>query len=241
MAENENTAMEDTKDEEADDGGLDVEKVNLKSYSKIILFYPLLVYSLIAMVIKVTGEGLPEPDRPGLAIIWIFIFFINASIVGFDFPAVKFFVLFLIIVIVIMAIILLDNAGIINFLAFWQGMREFFDMSLDSRFYAWMSIALGFLIGVAFLQGQLNYVVIEKNELYVNKVVRGQADRYPTSNLRVKMDLVDIFEFLTLGAGRIKLIVDGEDSFDLKTIPLVKKKKRHIDELLSATLIEKEE
>lgn len=215
----------------------EIREVKLKTYSKLVMFYPLLIFSVIAMLIQLLGN----PDRSDLAIAWAFILFLNLIIVGFDFPTVKFFILVLVVIIVAMIIVILDNTGAINVFAFWVEIREFFDVGLDTRFYAWMVLTFGFLILAAVIQAQFEYVVIEKNELYVHKILRAESERYPTSDLRVKIELVDIFEFITMGTGSIELIISGAENYKMDTIPFVKIKKKKIDEMLSATLIETEE
>ncbi|MBD3351032.1 MAG: hypothetical protein GF364_06060 [Candidatus Lokiarchaeota archaeon] len=153
----------------------------------------------------------------------------------------KFFVLFLILVLLAMVIILLDNVGFIDVLSFWEDIRIFFDLSLETKFYGWMSVTLGFVIIVAIIQANVKYVIVEKNEFYIHKILKAEAERYPTSGLHVKIHLTDIFEFISMGAGTIDLQISGEENYKLNTVPLVKRKKRKIDEMLSTTLIESEQ
>ncbi|MFX1267216.1 MAG: hypothetical protein ACFFAK_04575, partial [Promethearchaeota archaeon] len=65
------------------------EKIFLRSYSKVIFFYPLLITSLILFLIQYFA-GIYEP---GLGAIWITVFFANLFVIAFDTSSTKFFIL----------------------------------------------------------------------------------------------------------------------------------------------------
>jgi hypothetical protein len=210
-------------------------KIILKDYSKIILYYPLLIYSIIALIIQL----IVGPSE-ALAIIWIFVFIYNTVAVGFNFSTLKFFLLFLSIIVIVLIFILLDIFGIIEWISLWSAIRPFFRFTLVTNFYGWIVLILGIFIVAALIAAQFRFIRIEKNEIYVRGIASGKANRYPTANIKIKMKIVDIFEYITIGAGSITLQVSAEKSFEFPTVPLVRRKKKNIDELLSATLVEKE-
>ncbi|MBN2157548.1 MAG: hypothetical protein JW776_15990 [Candidatus Lokiarchaeota archaeon] len=209
-------------------------KVFLKDYSKVILYYPLLIYSVIALIIQ-----LFIPPSDVLAIIWVFVFLFNTVTVGFNFPTVKFFLLFLSFIIIGLTLILLDIGGVINLFAWWTSIRPFFDFPLASHFYGWMVFIFGLIIVAAIVVAQFRFVKIEKNEIYVRGLATGKANRYPTGPVKIYMEIIDIFEYITIGAGMIKVFVQPDNVLEFHTVPFVRKKRKAIDELLSTTLVEK--
>jgi hypothetical protein len=210
-----------------------IEKVLLKDYSKIIFFAPLWVYSLIAMLVQGYGA-----DRPGLAIVWLFIFFLNAVVIGFNFPTMKFLILFLVLGISVTVLALLNTKGIINLFEWWAAIDQFFYITLPARFYGWIVLLLGILILFAAIKAQLTYVKVEKNEIYLRGITAGKLDRYPTTGIRIELKIEDVFELISLGAGAITIGIDKDTSIHLRTVPRVRKAKRDIDALLSTTAVE---
>lgn len=212
-------------------------KVILKNYSKIILLYPLLVYSVLALIIQAVIEEITGNERPSLAILWMFIFFINLIMIGFDFPTIKFFILFLVLTLAIVTLILLDVNEVIDLSSILASIRPFFDYSLDTKFYGWATFVLGFTIGGAILQAQLHFVKVEKNEIYVKGLATGKAERFPSSQLHINTEIVDVFELIALGAGKVTMKIGNERIVSLETVPMVRKKKQIIDRLLSSALV----
>lgn len=207
----------------------------LKDYSKLIFFYPLLIYSVIALLIEHYGS---EPNNQTLAIIWIFLLFINLVIIGFDFSTVKFFILFLILIVAVMVLVLLDNRGVINLFIILESLRQYFQFSLSTRFYGVITLILGILIIFAIIRAEFRYVKVEPNEINFKGLVSGKADRYPTSNARINMRITDVFEFLTMGAGSFTIHISNDVTLHLSTVLGYRKKKKCVDKILSMTLVE---
>jgi hypothetical protein len=199
-----------------------------------ILYYPLLIYSIIALVIQIIIDHPSE----ALAIIWIFVFIYNTVSIGFNFPTLKFFLLFLSIIVIVMAFILLDITGVIQWISLWESIKPFFQFSLPTNFYGWIILITGVMIVAAFISSRFQYIRIERNEVYVRGVATGKANRYPTSNLKIKEKIIDIFEYITLGAGSITIELNPEKKYQFSTVPFVRRKKQQIDILLSTTLVE---
>lgn len=214
-------------------GKKDTNRVILKSYSKVVLFYPLLVYSIIAVIV----QSIASQAHQSLAILWMFIFFVNLIIIGFDFPSIKFFILFLVLVLAIVILILLDMNGKIDLSAIWDSLQIFFSYTLDTKFYGWATFVLAFSIAGAVLQAQLHFVKIERNEIYVRGLATGKNERFPTLNLQMNTEITDVFELMSLGAGKVTLKIGQEHVIALDMVPMVRKKKRTIDRLLSTTLV----
>jgi hypothetical protein len=213
--------------------GKEVNQVILRDYSKVILYYPLLIYSVVALIVQI----IIGPSET-LAIIWIFVFIYNTVAVGFNFPTAKFFLLFLSIVIIVMIFVLLDITGVIQWISLWDAIKPFFHFTLATNFYGWIILITGVMIIAALIASSFKYIRIERNEVYVRGVAAGKANRYPAKSVEIKINITDVFEFITIGAGSVLIELTPEKRYHFLTVPFVRRKKRYIDQLLSSTLVE---
>ena len=72
-------------------------EIFLRSYSKVIFFWPLTVTSLVLMLIQLVADDPAAENISVLGSIWFIVFFINIFVTAFDFSSTKFFLLILII------------------------------------------------------------------------------------------------------------------------------------------------
>ena len=75
-------------------------EIYLRSYPKVIFFWPLLVTSVVLWII----QALTDPSST-LGYVWLIVFFINIFVTAFDFSSTKFFVLVLAILIVVLLVV----------------------------------------------------------------------------------------------------------------------------------------
>ena len=79
-------------------------EIYLRSYPKIIFFWPLLITSFVLWIIQwINGTNLIDE----LGYVWFIVFFINIFVTAFDFSSTKFFVLILAVVIILLLVIFL--------------------------------------------------------------------------------------------------------------------------------------
>ena len=211
-----------------------VNEVILRSYPKIVFFYPLLLTSLILWPLEWILEG--SATLPVLGYIWMIVLFANLFVIAFDFSSTKFFILILAIVVIVLLLIFLVPWGsvgnvslpVINF-----GMTEWFYMTF--------SIMLGIILLFVFIATRFDYWKIERNEVYHKKGLLGDAKRYPVRSLRFSKDIPDIFEYFALRAGSITLHPTDKKIVHLTTVPNINKKEDQLDYLLSHLHVEIDE
>ncbi len=209
-------------------------KLKLRSYPKIIFFYPLLITSFVLWIIQLF---LNNPVL-FLGYFWFGMFFINIFVISFDFSSAKFFVLILLIVIVIISLIFL----IMMFPDIQLPAFTGFNFKLHAEFYLGVTIVLGFVLAIVVINAQFNYWELEQNELYHKTGILSDAERFPTEKLRLKKSIPDVFEFLFLRAGSITLIPGNrEDAIHLNTVLNINNKIEEIDRLLSYVSVEADE
>ena len=210
----------------------EINSVILRTFPKIIFFYPLFIMSLIFWIIQGILTILGEGNSFILGYIWVITFFLNLFIIGFDFPFNKFLILVLAIVItvLIMILFLLPNIHLTPVIL---------PLGSSAEFYAIMTLILGVILGFVFLQAHFNYYKIERNEVFhMTGLFANTAERYPVRSLRIKHVVSDVFEFILLGAGAITLYPKDSDPIHLYTVIRVKKKMKIIDWLLSEIFVE---
>ncbi len=204
--------------------------ITIRDYSKVIFFYPLFLYSGITWFIEhFFGAGI---GTGWIAVIWFAIFFVNLFVVAFNFPTAKFFLLFLGLVVIALVMLLLYVMKVISFTAFDALIMDLFTIDLPSKFYGIMTLGIGFVLLFVLIGARSKYVRIEENEVIIKTVLLGDVKRYPTSTLRYEKEIIDVFEFLSLGAGRITFTFGPDAITILNTVPRINKVSSKIDDIL---------
>ena len=208
-----------------------VNEVYLRSYPKVIFFWPMALVSLVLWLLQMIY---PTPVAL-LGNIWLVVFFVNMFIVAFDFSSSKFFVLIMVVVVVVLLLVFLVPG---LFTAIPGGE---FNPGITAEFYLVLTITMAFILGIVVLSSRFDYWKIERNEIYHKKGIFSSAERMPTKSLRIKKDIPDVFEFFILRAGSITLLPGHGDVIPLPTVLNINKKQKQIDYLLSHVSIEPDE
>ena len=208
-----------------------ITEVYLRSYPKIIFFWPLALVSLVMWLLQVL---VPSPVA-WYGNFWLAVFAINMFIVAFDFGSTKFFLLVLVFAVVILLVIfLVPNL--------FEGLPlGSFNPGLTSDFYLACTIIMAIILGLVVLGSRFDYWKIERNEIYHKAGIFSSAERLPTTSLRIKKEIPDVFEFFILRAGSITLMPGHGDVINLPTVLNINKKQDQIDYLLSHVSIEPDE
>jgi len=212
-----------------------VDIVILRSYPKVIFFWPLLVMTLILWPIQLVLEA-QAVSGSTIAYIWFIMFFANLFVIAFDFSSTKFFVLILAIVIVVLILVFLVLP---NFSISLGGLS--IPLNLPSGFYMVMSLVLLFILGFVVISCQFNYYKVERNEIYHKSGIFSTAERIPTKSLRLKKEIPDVFEFFILRAGSITLMPGHGDIIHLTTVLNINNKQENLDRMLSYIHVEVDE
>jgi hypothetical protein len=204
----------------------------IRTYPKVIFFYPLLVTSFILFLIQlfITPNAV-------LGYIWFIVFFVNIFVTAFDFSSTKFFLLILAVVIIVLIVIFLVLP---NYTFEVTGVQ--IDVALPYEFYMLMTLILAFILGIVVLSTRFEYYKIERNEIIHKAGIFSSAERYPVKSLRFKKEIPDVFEFFLLRAGRMTIMPGHQDEvMILPTVLNINKKEKHLDWLLSHVSVEPDE
>jgi hypothetical protein len=208
-----------------------VSEIFLRSYPKIIFFWPLALVSLVMWLLQMI---VPTPVA-WYGNFWLAVFAINMFIVAFDFGSTKFFVLVLLGVVVILLVIFLVPD------LFAGASAIPFNPGLTANFYLATALIMVIILGLVVLGSRFDYWKIERNEIYHKAGIFSSAERLPTKSLRIKKEIPDVFEFFILRAGSITLMPGHGDVINLPTVLNINKKQHQIDYLLSHVSIEPDE
>ncbi|TXT59061.1 MAG: conserved membrane protein of unknown function [Promethearchaeota archaeon] len=209
------------------------DQVLLRSYPKVIFFWPLLVYSFIAWLIQFF---FPDPIA-WLGNIWMIVFFANLFTIAFDFSTVKFFIMLLAIVVIglLVFFLVIPNVDL-------GGITVEFNLGLSAYFYFAMMLILGIVLLLVVIGSYFDYYRVERNEIYHKTGLFSDAERYPVKSLRMKKQITDVFEFFILRAGSLTLLPGRADEvIYLPTVLNINKKEKQLDYLLSHISVEPDE
>jgi hypothetical protein len=228
------SSEEETQEKKEETKKKGIQEVTLRSYSKVIFFYPLFFASLVLWILQfIYGDPIAL-----FGFIWMIFFAANLFVVAFDFGSTKFFILLLAIVIIALLVIflVLPNVEISGLPAPGE-----FNIEMTSMFYLIVTVILGFILLLIIIAAHLNYWKIERNEIYHKTGLLADANRYPVRDLRIKKEITDVFEFLVLRAGSITLYTGKGEDFRLPTVPNVNNKIEDLNYLLSHVKVEIDE
>jgi hypothetical protein len=211
-------------------------EIYLRSYPKVIFFWPLLITSFVLWLIQYFGEpsSIIGPQNTVLGYIWFIVFFANIFVTAFDFSSTKFFVLILAIIIIVLLVIFLVPGALPTGISINLGMSW--------EIYLMMTVILAFILGIVLLSTRFEYYKIERNEIIHKAGIFSSAERFPVKSLRFKKEIPDVFEFFMLRAGRFTIMPGKADEvMILPTVLNINKKEEQLDWLLSHVSVEPDE
>ena len=216
--------------------------IYLRSYPKIIFFWPLFVSSFVLWLIQwvqnpVSSTGI---NTSVLGSVWFIIFFINIFVTAFDFSSTKFFVLVLAILLVILLVIFIVLPNVGGGISLGSSLSLY--LGLPWEFYFVMTLILGLILGIVIISTRFDYYKIERNEIYHKTGIFSTAERFPVKSLRFTKSIPDVFEFFMLRAGSL-IISPGkvDEVMFLNTVLNINKKEKQLDWLLSHVSVEPDE
>ncbi|MFX1327560.1 MAG: hypothetical protein ACFE91_05380 [Promethearchaeota archaeon] len=208
------------------------EEIYLRSYPKVIFFWPLLITSFVLWMI----QAFIEPSSL-LGYIWFIVFFVNIFVTAFDFSSTKFFVLILAIVIIVLILVFLVLPNFAVDITGWE-----LNLGMPYEFYMLMSAILAIILLIVVISTRFEYYKIERNEIIHKAGIFSSAERFPVKSLRFKKEIPDVFEFFMLRAGKLTIMPGKADEvMILNTVLNINKREDQLDWLLSHVSVEPDE
>ncbi len=231
--------LDDDKSAEDEDEEEYIDRVKIRSYSSMILFFPSAVLSLIFGItqlllnrykgidLEVATVGAHYMDIIGLI---FFIFFsLNLILIAFDFNRARSIIIALLIVILVGGFFILNA-----FLDFLENLQLTMRVYLSTQVYFALAILLFLIVIITVIAANTNYYIVEGNELLHKKGIMGGIERYPATNMSIIKEYPDIIEWGLFKFGTLILTPPrAQKSIILKNVPKIDAKEKKINEILS--------
>lgn len=205
--------------------------IRIRPYPKVIFFYPSVLLAIVYSIMSLFGF-----DTTGnqlLNMIFMAVFSINVLIFAFDF-SVLMTIIWLIVVALGTVVIFLWNSladgGVFGAIA---GVLGSIQLGMNSHFYYYFSIFFLIVYLLVWIKTRFNYWDIRHNELFHKHGFLADTQRINAPNLSYKREIKDVFEYLLLRGGRLKLIPQNHEPYVIDTVLNIKKKDAKVGEILS--------
>ncbi|NVM02745.1 MAG: hypothetical protein HWN67_10435 [Candidatus Helarchaeota archaeon] len=235
---------------------LDIDEVILRTYPKIIFFWPTALASailgLLAQFIPLmnvppidllyqltVANGLAVDLKIILGIIWFANFAGNLFIVSFEYNSAKVVALVLAVVVGVLGAILvmayIPDVG--------QGLPKFsindFPLTMSWAFYYSIAGLFGFVFAFIWIEKRWDYYKITSQDIVHKSGIFGDLERYPAPNIHIHKRISDVFEYLLLKSGELTIIPAQRTSvIHLPNVLNINEKEKHIHEILGTLAVE---
>ena len=223
-----------------DDSKKRFESIRLNSYSDVVFFWPTLITSLILGILSIIPFFQSENILNIFSWIWMITFIYNIFIVAFDFSSMKTFAILAATVAFILLLVVI-SISIGNNLFFMLTFVFFIDFNLKWEFYTVMAIIFGMIFLIMIVNSKINYVEITSNRVYMKKGILSDKFDLPTSGMQVEKEIDDVFEYLVLKSGDLKLVFPPGAKYPIILLPNImniNKKIEQINFIISKTEVD---
>ena len=205
------------------------ESITIRNYSKIIFFYPMMIYLLVAFIIEKVHEVQQPLELPYSQLGWLFVIllFMNLYVTTFDL-SLRSFIIVVVLGVMTFVILLLTNVMTIEPI---EEVNFVFDMGLPSNFYLILFVLIAILVLFGIVQSRFNYIRIEKQEIQIHGFLESGVKQYNSADMSYDIEFGDIFEFLTARAGSITFRFKDGKIVTLDTVVNLKNVKKKLDEI----------
>ncbi len=182
----------------------------LVSYPKIVFFYPTMIAAVLAglyMLLPQNNEN--HSDSFLVSALFMAVFSLNLVVFAFDFPRTTSLTLFFFLAAVVLGALLLFrfNSQILPFI---HKMLNAYQPEANATFYFSIAGALAVVYLAVLINVQFDYWEVTPNELLHHHGVLSNLERYASPNLKIDMEINDVFEYFLLRSGRMILHPSSE-------------------------------
>jgi len=217
----------------------DVDVVIVRSYPKVIFFYP----SMFAALICCFFAGKYPPGVEGsngaamLGGAFMIVFLFNLTVISFEFRTWVTLLIVMGLVSVALVVYVLNQSW--NFLpdvlAFIRGIR----VEMTWNFYAIYALALLIIYGVIWIILRFYYLEIKSNEVVYRHGLFGDVERHDTRGMKHTKEIGDLMEFALWRSGRLILAVQGrKEPHVLDNVPRINRVEHQIQQVTSRQSVE---
>lgn len=213
------------------------QRIYLVSYPKMIFMYPTLIAALLAGIIMAFAQA--ETSRTHMvSALFMAVFTVNLVVFAFDFPRTTSLTLFFFLAAVVMAVFLTFRISdqILPWLS--QLLKQYQPFANASFFFS-IAGALSVVFMAVLINVQFDYWEVTPNELLHHHGVLSNLERYSSPNLKIDMEINDVFEYFLLRAGRLILHPSTEPrAIVLENVMRIKSKEAQLTKMLGALQVQ---
>ncbi|MFX1451070.1 MAG: hypothetical protein ACFFCM_09520 [Promethearchaeota archaeon] len=234
----------------------DVDEVTLRTYPKIIFFWPTALASAILGILAQTihlfnpgiwdllfiDMGLQMDWRIVLGLIWLANFTGNLFIISFEYNSAKVVAIVLAVVVAVLVAILIrayiPDVG--------KGIPTFsindYPLTMSWAFYYTIAGLFGLIFAFIWLEKRWDYYRITSQDIVHKTGIFGDVERMPAPNIHIFKKIPDVFEYLLLKSGELTIIPAQRTSIiHLPNVLNINEKEKLIHEVLGTLEVEMDE
>lgn len=137
--------------------------------------------------------------------VFLIVMAVNLFVLTFDFPRATSLTVAMSILAVILLLLLINHSFSII-----DPLKSFFinrAIYASTEFYWSMFLVFGFLFIGMFIVTRFEYWELTPNEIVHHHGFLGDTERYSTAGIKLNREIVDVFEYVLAGAGRLVLLI----------------------------------
>jgi hypothetical protein len=213
------------------------QRVFLVSYPKMIFMYPTLIAAILAGIIMSFAPT--ENSRTHLvSALFMAVFTVNLVVFAFDFPRTTSLTLFFFLAAIMFGMLLLFRINP-EFLPRLHHILRLYEPFANATFFFSIAGAISVVFLAVLINVQMDYWEVTPNELLHHHGVLSNLERYPSPNLKVDMEINDVFEYFLLRAGRLILHPSTEPrAIVLENVMRIKSKEAQLTKMLGALQVQ---
>lgn len=199
--------------------------IRIRPYPKIIFFYPTVIAAALYSALNLFNIDIEHNQM--LNMVFMAIFSINLLVFAFDFS---------VLMTIIIAIVVVLGGIILYLLNWFAPIGQFLDtvrLGMNPHFYYYFFLLFFVVYLLVFIRTRFNYWDISHNEIFHKTGFLSDTRRINAPNLSYTREINDVFEFILLGAGRIKLIPLNSEPYVIETVIGIRRVDKRLAEILS--------
>ncbi len=216
-----------------------VKQIIIRAYPKsTVLIWILAWISLIFGILELLFAT-SQTVMYALGLVYIVILLFLLFVISFEFTRGKTISIVLLVVVVILIILLL---GRLEYIAPGVILEWIFSLQIAISWQAYIAISIGcfFILFLIWLSRRFDYWIFEPNQIIHKQEPFGTSTRYPTTNVRYKTEIRDLFEYiLFFGAGILVVHIPAAGrSFEFSLVPRIKNVDKELSKLFGYIEVE---
>lgn len=213
------------------------QRIYLVAFPKIVFMYPTMIAAFAAGIYTLIANR-EATDTHVVGALFMVVFMVNLVVFAFDFPRTTSLTLFFFIAAVVLGVLLFFKLNE-EILPFFHRILSAYQPWANTTFYFSIAAALCLIYAAVLINVQFDYWEVTPNELLHHHGVLSNLERFSSPNLKIDMEINDVFEYFLLRAGRLILHPSNEPrAIVLENVMRIKTKEALLTKMLGALQVQ---